>query len=304
VTRFWFRSADASSNDPATILPRAPSSITTFKVEWNWADLDERSFLRLLTNHGEWCEQNSDLGSVNCSLWTLLEIHRKQFGTIVVRGVSTDGDGVERQMRAHLEALSDGGVAPSAPEVERLSWLEFALDPLPELFTTPPGGVSVKVKDALLKKRFTDRQIGIAYDYMTRDDYDVIGGVLGMATYGGRVNVIAPDATAAAQRSAILDTACNTGWIDPADAERNLAWVRRFYRDLFADTGGVPVPGASYDGALINHPDTDLTNPALNTSEVPWSSIYYQGNYVRLQEVKRRWDPRDVFRHALSVRPS
>jgi FAD/FMN-containing dehydrogenase len=30
--------------------------------------------------------------------------------------------------------------------------------------------------------------------------------------------------------------------------------------------------------------------------------FYYQGNYPRLQSVKAEWDPRDVFRHALSVR--
>ena len=165
----------------------------------------------------------------------------------------------------------------------------------------PSGGVSVKVKDAMLKRRFTDRQIGIAYDYMTRDDYDVIGGVLGMATYGGRVNAIAPDARAAPQRGSILDTACNTGWIDPVDAEKNLVWVRRFYRDLFAETGGVPVPGDQCDGALINHPDTDLADLAWNTSGVPWSTIYYQKNYPRLQAAKARWDPRNVFTHRLGV---
>ena len=218
-----------------------------------------------------------------------------------MRGVSTAGDGAERQMRAHVAALAAGGAAPSAPEVERLSWLGFALNPLPELFGMPPGGVSVKVKDALLKKRITDRQIGVAYDYMTRDDHDVMGGVFGMATYGGRVNAIAPNERAAPQRSSILDTACNTGWIDPEDAEKNLRWVRDFYRDLFADTGGVPVPNDQYDGALINHPDTDLADPEFNGSGVPWSTIYYQGNYRRLQDAKRRWDPNNVFRHALSI---
>ena len=49
-----------------------------------------------------------------------------------------------------------------------MSWLEFALNPFPDLFGVPPGGVSTKVKDALLKKRFADDQIGVAYDYLTR----------------------------------------------------------------------------------------------------------------------------------------
>jgi aclacinomycin oxidase len=104
------------------------------------------------------------------------------------------------------------------------------------------------------------------------------------------------------QRSAILDTACNTGWLDPGDAEKNLAWVRAFYRELFADTGGVPVRGDAYDGSLINHPDTDHADATQNRSGVPWSSLYYGDNYPLLQEIKARWDPRDVFRHAHSSR--
>lgn len=69
----------------------------------------------------------------------------------------------------------------------------------------------------------------------------------------------------------------------------------------FADTGGVPVPSQAYDGALINHPDTDLADPALNTSGVPWHTLYYQQNYPRPQRVKALWDPLNVFRHALSI---
>jgi hypothetical protein len=303
VTRYWFRSPGASGTDPAGLLPRAPESIATFKAEWNWGEIDRPSFLRLVRNHGIWSERTSGADSPFASLWTLLEIHRRQFGKIVVRGVSTAGAAAERQFDDHLAALGDGVVAPAGRELTRMSWLEFALNPLPDLFASPPGGVSVKVKDALLKTRFSDPQIGIAYDYLTRGDHDVMGGMLGLASYGGRINTVASDATASAQRAAILDTACTTGWVDAADAAKNLAWVRAFYRDLFAESGGVPVPGDACDGAFINHPDTDLADPAWNTSSVPWHTLYYKANYPRLQRIKAQWDPRNVFHHALSIRP-
>jgi len=302
VTRYWFRSPDASGDGPGQLLPRAPESITTFKAEWDWNEIDQTSFLRLLRNHGAWCEQNSGADSPYVSLWALLEIHRKQFGKIIVRGLSTAGEAAEQQIEDHLAALSEGLRAPGGRELARMSWLEFALNPFPDLFAGPPGGVSVKVKDALLRKRFADHQIGVAYEYLTRADHDVMGGMLGLATYGGRINAVAPDATAAAQRGSILDIACTAGWLEAREEEENLRWAREFYRDLFAETGGVPVPGEAYDGTFINHPDTDLADSGLNTSGVPWPTLYYRENYPRLQRIKARWDPRNVFRHALSIR--
>jgi FAD/FMN-containing dehydrogenase len=301
VTRYWFRSPEASGNDPTGLLPPAPESITTLRAEWNWSDIDQASFLKLLGNHGIWCERNSGADSPYVSIWTLLEVHRKQFGKIIVRGVSTSGAAAERQLDEHLAALSKGIVAPQSRELARMAWLDFALNPFPDLFASPPGGVSAKVKDALLRRRLTDRQIGVAYDYLTRTDHDIMGGMLGLATYGGRINTVASDATASAQRGAILDMACNTGWLDPKEELNNLAWVRAFYRDLFQDGGGVPVPGEAYEGSLINHPDTDLANAALNTSGVPWPTLYYKGNYPRLQRIKAQWDPLNVFHHALSI---
>jgi hypothetical protein len=301
VTRYWFRSPDSGGENPRTLLPRAPDKVTTFKAEWSWSQVDRAGFLRLMQNHGLWCERNSDSGSPNASLWTLFEIHRRQFGKIIYRGVSTDAD-AERQWRDHLTTLCDGVVHPEIQDGSAMSWLEFALNPIPDLFAGPPGGASVKVKDALLRKRLTDQQIETAYDFLTRGDFDAMGGMLGMASYGGRINTVAPDATASAQRNSILDLACSAGWLDPREAEQNLKWARTFYRELFADTGGVPVPGEHYDGAFINHPDTDLADPELNTSGVPWSTLYYKSNYHRLQRIKARYDPLDLFRHALSVR--
>lgn len=303
VTRYWFRSPGAKGNDPSSLLPRAPQTITAFRAEWSWSDVDRSVFRRLIGNHGRWSEANSSPGAPNASLYTLLLAHRIEVGKIIIRGLSTAArPGAELQVDDYLAAISAGIPAPTQPELATMSWLDFALNPFPDLFGMPPGGVSTKVKDAMLRKALTDRQIDVAYDYMTSTDYDVMGGAFGLATYGGQVNAIRPDATASPQRSSIFDMACNVGWIDPAEETKSLEWVRAFYRDLFADTGGVPVPGERYDGSLINHPDTDFANSQLDSSGVSWYTLYYGDNYPRLQHIKERWDPQNVFRHQLSIR--
>ena len=304
VTRCWFRSPGANGKDPGSLLPTAPESVLVFRVEWNWEQIDEAAFTRLMRNHGTWCGRNSGPDSPFARLFSILFLHRRQAGKLALRGLSTAGAGAERLFEEHLAAITEGVGVPHTREIERTSWLAFALDPFPELFKAGGNTVRVKIKDAFLRKRFTDRQIGVAFDYLTRTDHDVPGGMLGLATYGGRVNTVTPDATASAQRDCILTTACNVGWVDPQDDARSLAWVRAFYRDLFADTGGVPVPGEVCGGALINHPDVDLADPAWNSSGVPWHTLYYRDNYPRLQGIKARWDPRNVFHHGLSIRPA
>lgn len=304
VTRYWFRSPGTKLTDSASrLLPKAPDSVHTFRVAWNWEDFDQGRFARLMRNHGAWCERHSDAVSPYATLFSVLLLHRRQTGKLELKGLSTAGAEAERLCDEHLVAITDGVGAPYARNDEKTSWLAFALNPFPELFK-PPGAehASIKIKDAFLRKRFTDRQIEVAYHFLTRTDHDVPGGTLGLATYGGAINRVASDATASAQRDSILTTSCTAGWLDPQDEVRNLAWVRAFYRDIFADTGGVPVPSDAVGGAFINHPDADLANPEWNTSGVPWHTLYYRDNYPRLQQIKARWDPRNVFHHALSIR--
>ncbi|MDW4911452.1 BBE domain-containing protein, partial [Streptomyces sp. ADMS] len=64
---------------------------------------------------------------------------------------------------------------------------------------------------------------------------------------------------------------------------------------------GVPVPNAVTDGCYVNYPDADLSDPQRNRSGVSWATLYYKGNYRRLQQVKAKYDPGNFFRHRQSV---
>ena len=85
-----------------------------------------------------------------------------------------------------------------------------------------------------------------------------------------------PSATALAQRDSIMKAIYLASWTDPSpEAETaNVAWLREFYKEMYAHSGGVPVPDEVSDGAYINYPDIDLADPEWNTSGVPWHAAY------------------------------
>ena len=312
VTRYLLRSPDASwadpasgsgqasGLDPASALPKAPASITIFRVTWDWKSFDETSFALLARSFGEWCRQNSGPDSPYTQLFSLLFLNHRNLGKLEIKGLSTAGAKAMQLIDEHLAAVAVPVGLPFTRQIEERPWLSFALNPFPELFQPGFDNAQAKIKDALFRRPLTDSQIATAYKYLTAGEN--IGGVLGMATYGGKVNTVSPEATASAQRDCILDVACNAGWGDPKGEAPAVAWVRSFYRDLFSGSGGVPVPNEQTDGSMINHPDTDLADPEWNKSGVPWYTFYYKGNYPRLQSVKRKWDPLNIFYHALSIR--
>lgn len=298
VTRFWFRSPNATGEDAFTTLPQAPASVTTFRLSWNWTDFDETSFTHLVRNFGDWTFQNSGVNSGFNSLFSLLFLNHRNIGKIDLKGLCT-GTNANHLIQEHIAAVAAPVGITYSTQIEETPWLQFALNPFPELFQPGFDQVKAKIKDAFLRQPFNDSQIATIYKYVTADA--PVGGMLGMATYGGQVNKVAPDATASVQRNCIMDIACNTGWMAPEGEAPSLAWVRSFYHELFAATGGVPVPNEQTAGCMINHPDTDLADPAFNQSGLPWTTLYYGDNYPRLQAVKAKWDPLNVFFHALSV---
>jgi hypothetical protein len=300
VTRYWLRSPANDGSDPAAALPKAPAAITTFRVSWDWEKFDKRGFSQLVENFGAWALANSDPESPNKQLFSLLFLNHRNLGKLEMKGVCTAGPKAAQLIDEHLVSIADPLGLPYTRQIEETAWLQFALNPFPELFQPGYDKVKAKIKDALLRRPFSESQIATIYKYLTSPD--PVGGGLGMATYGGRLNAVSPQATASAQRDCILDIACNTGWVGPEGEAASLGWVRNFYKDLFADYGGVPVPNQRNGGCMINHPDTDLADPKWNNSGVPWHTLYYRDNYPRLQRVKEKWDPGNVFHHALSIR--
>ncbi|MFE0105827.1 FAD-binding oxidoreductase [Streptomyces sp. NPDC059009] len=318
VTRYWFRSPDATGDDPTTLLPQPPAEVLLSAVSWPWDALDERSFTRLVHNYGAWHKKHSSPDSPHTALCSLFSLNHRSAGAIgLITQVDADRPDAENLLHDFLEALTDGVDIPHEPARTTLG--EFA--PMPDL--APPrrmpwlqatryfgtGNANANdptqkgdFKSAYLRDTFTDTHLAALYQHLSREDLGNPTASVMLSSFGGQVSAVDNAATASAHREAVFKAAWMIWWTDPADEAACLAWIRESYHGVFAATGGVPVPDDTTDGCFINYPDIDLGDPAYNTSATPWHALYYKDNYPRLQEIKGRYDPRDTFRHSQSIR--
>ena len=106
--------------------------------------------------------------------------------------------------------------------------------------------------------------------------------------YGGQINQIGAGTTAFVHRDAIACAQYSitfpTSQPGPGTASAAAAWLNQVH-DLFA-----PVTQGSYQ----NYIDPGLAD---------WAQAYYGANLPRLEQVKQRYDPDDVFRFAQSITP-
>ncbi|GAA1388456.1 hypothetical protein GCM10009639_14990 [Kitasatospora putterlickiae] len=199
----------------------------------------------------------------------------------------------------YIAAVGNGvGVAPVVVEERVVPWLHATQW---GGFTGPDPTYRFKGKPGYQRQAFTALQIDAMHRNLTRTDYFNPGALMLVSAYGGQVNRWSPTDTAVAQRDSILKVQCAALWTDPAQDAVHLAWLRQFFRELYFETGGVPGLNGFADGMFINYADADVRDPLLNTSGIPWQRLYYKDNYPRLQQVKAAYDPRNVFRHGLSV---
>jgi FAD/FMN-containing dehydrogenase len=103
---------------------------------------------------------------------------------------------------------------------------------------------------------------------------------------GGAINRLATDATAYPHRDAEFVLNVHARWEDPKEDESCISWARRFFADLAPyATGGVYVNFMTQD-------------------EQARIRDAYGGNYARLAELKRKYDPGNVFRVNQNIAPA
>lgn len=108
----------------------------------------------------------------------------------------------------------------------------------------------------------------------------------GLYCWGGRVNDLAPDANAFVHRNADFLFKCEALWEpedDPDLIVANLDWLEEYQAAMQPYLSG---------GAYQNFTDR---------SQDDWQHAYYGGNFPRLVEIKRAWDPDNLFRFGQSI---
>ena len=94
------------------------------------------------------------------------------------------------------------------------------------------------------------------------------------------------DETAFAHREANYSLVLSGSWTDPADNEKNTEWVRSYYDALRP---------YSEEGGYINFMSADDQDRAPSN---------YGKNYLRLREIKAKYDPTNLFRLNQNVLPA
>ena len=116
-------------------------------------------------------------------------------------------------------------------------------------------------------------------------DVPAVNSTVHIYPINGAAHRVAPDATAFAYRNANFATVIAGMWPEASENDANIAWVRRYY-DATAPY--------SEEGGYINF---------MSEDDQGRIRANYQGNYDRLVDVKRRYDPDNLFHLNQNIRP-
>ncbi len=145
---------------------------------------------------------------------------------------------------------------------------------------TPPPGIQIVTRNAFVDEDSVPKVLQILAEVGAAEGSPVIA----VRSVGGAVSRVGDDATAYARRSAELMFV--TTYLGPPPA---IEAARPRMADLWADLG--PHVNGAYANFLSSASDEDV------------ASVYPTQTYERLAEVKRRYDPDNLFAGNHNVRP-
>jgi FAD/FMN-containing dehydrogenase len=106
--------------------------------------------------------------------------------------------------------------------------------------------------------------------------------------FGGAVQRVPPDATAFGDRSMPFMLSLDAIWSSPADDQVNMDWVRNVWSDMQRHS-----TGRMY-----------LNFPGLGEGDTLVRDAYGAETYAKLQTVKRKYDPNNIFRMNQNILPA
>jgi Berberine and berberine like/FAD binding domain len=307
-------------------LPQAPHEVVHAGLSFDWATMTEDRFAAILRTYGNyWETRGKDPDTYG--LFAILDISHastKRFG-LSLQFCNPDGTCNDLSVvneflnlfsscnpssgapasggeRAIAHASVTGEACAGQHPMSRRLWLDATIGD-----GGSEGSGRAKYKSAYMKSNFTTEEAKCMYQHMTRDvpGVDLRGFFLAIDSYGGATNRSQlAEETSIWQRSSIMKLQFQSYWQNADDDAGRLKWLKNFYSDLYSCSkvdsryASTPYPGEHYEGCYINYPDSDMLAYPF------WPQLYYgdQGLYPFLQSVKRRYDPNNVFHHAMSIR--
>lgn len=315
-------------------IPDCPSEVVHANVSWDWKDMNPDKFVHILTTYGKYWEDNdqkketwglfgmlgmsADPGRLSMSLqFTNLDGTAKDLSVVndfldrfqsckpiaeAPTGYTPHGEVARAGGGGPRERLSGDTVCYGEHQMLKQSWIEANVGSQggSGLILGPPR--RAKYKSCYMKKAFTEAEAMAYYKMFTGPDTK--GLIVAVDSYGGATNNPARiHDTAIPQRASVMKLQYQTYWQDEADDAYRLKGIRDTYQAAYstpvADQAhlGTPYPNDHYEGCYINYPDVDMLQHDY------WPQLYYGTGdlYPFLQGVKRKYDPHNIFHHAMAV---
>ena len=174
--------------------------------------------------------------------------------------------------------------APVSADIQQLGYWDAQLN-----FLNEPGPPDrYQERSAFFPEAPSSRAIEAAFSFLRAWPGTSETASFVLFQTGAQVNAVAPDATAFVHRDSdwLMTLALHWGANDSAaTVQSNLDWQAAFYRTMRNFSSG----------AFINFPD-----PSLST----WQQDYYGANLPRLESIKARIDPLQLFNFPQSIPPA
>ncbi len=319
-------------------LPPMPEETVHAGISWDWNDMSEDKFVKILMTYGAWMEANSPKKET-WGLFSGLYITHKSTGRLSVRGELTTAHGKVTDLGPLYDLLNsfapcrpasekpnvekpvvdtniqntrllpqrtppppDNGLCYGERPVQRMSWLESTVGNQGGSGLNFEDRNRAKYKSCYMKKNFTEEEARIYYRLFTGDT--TRGLLAAVDSYGGAVN--SPERvhdTAIPQRSSVMKLQYQSYWKNASEDEYRLTGARETYREVYSNSA---VPD-KYKGTPWHSDQYEgcyINYPDADMLAYPfWPQLYY-GNgdlYPFLQKVKRTYDPHNIFHHAMAV---